>query len=290
MLLRLTADDYALDVDPALGGSIARFEWRGLALMRATCGPSVLDTACFPLVPFSNRIAHGRFRAGGRAFRLAPNFPGRDHPHTLHGFGWLSPWRVAEADEARAVLVHEHEAGEWPWSYRAEQEFALSEAGLRHSLAVTNLSATPMFAGLGVHPYFPRSARTLYRGLHRGEYQVDGEVLPVGLDLRAEAIDWWQGAPVATRPIDTAYTGREGALAIVWPERNLSLAIEPSPALTFTVVYVPRDEDIFCVEPVSHAIDAINDADPQSGALWLGPRETMRIHIDYRAEALEDHK
>ena len=59
-MIELKAGEYFLALEPERGGSIARFGWRGQDLMRPTCGPSVLDVACFPLVPFSNRIAHGR--------------------------------------------------------------------------------------------------------------------------------------------------------------------------------------------------------------------------------------
>jgi aldose 1-epimerase len=89
-VLELAAGDYRLVLQPEIGGSVAGFHWRDEPVFRPACGPSVLDAACFPLAPFSNRIAHGRFRFGGREVALAPNFPDSDHPHPLHGFGWLA--------------------------------------------------------------------------------------------------------------------------------------------------------------------------------------------------------
>ena len=154
-MIDLRAGDYRLVLEPARGGSVARFDFGEEALFRPTCGPSVLDTACFPLVPFSNRIAQGVFHAGGQDVRLAPNFPGAPHPHTLHGFGWLCEWQVIEASANRALLRHAYVAGEWPWDYVAEQRFDLSDRGLTHRLTICNRGNSPMPAGLGLHPEYP---------------------------------------------------------------------------------------------------------------------------------------
>jgi aldose 1-epimerase len=284
--MELAAGDYRLVLEPERGGSIARFDWRGEPLLRPSRPGTVLDVACFPLVPFSNRIAHGRFRAGGREIRLSPNLPGRDHPHPLHGFGWLAAWQVVERDATSALLEHRHGEGrEWPWSYRARQRFELTPQGLAAAIEVQNLSASAMPAGLGFHPYFPRRADTRYRGLHRGEWRVSADVLPLWLDLRETAIDWWHGAPVGSRSVDTVYVGRVGPLEIAWPDRGIVLTIRPSDELSFTVVYTPADADSFCVEPVSHSIDAVNRAESAAELAWLARGETAGASMRLSAQA-----
>lgn len=257
-MIELAAGDYRLIAAPERGGTILRFDWRGEPLLRPACGPSILDVACFPLVPFSNRIAGGRFRFAGREVRLEPNFPGSAHPHPLHGFGWLAGWAVAASDARSAELRHVHAAGEWPWSYSAAQTFALDDRGLTLTLSATNTSAERMPVGLGFHPYFPCDSDTRYRGLHRGEWRNDADCLPLALDWRGEPTDWWAGAPVASRLVDTGYVGRSGPLTIVWPARDIGLTLECSDALSDTVVYTPAGQDFCCVEPVTHATDAFN--------------------------------
>ena len=243
--------------------------------MRATCGPSVLDTACFPLVPFSNRIANGRFVVDGMDVRLTPNLPGSAHPHCLHGFGWLAGWRVVEAADDKATLVHDYPGGEWPWPYHARQTFRLTADGLSMTLSVANHGASAMPAGLGFHPYFPGADDALYRGLHRGEWQITADCLPLSLNQAPEPVDWWHGAPVTSRNVDTAYTGRAGLLELSWPSRRFGLTITPSDNLPVTVVYTPSGVDHFCVEPVSHITDAINRKGTGGGMLWLEPGESM---------------
>jgi len=284
--LQLAAGGYALDLEPEEGGAVARFEWEGEALFRARCGEGPLNSACFPLAPFSNRIAFGRFTANGRLVQLAPNFPGSDHPHTLHGYGWLNAWRVEASNGASATLSYRHEAGAWPWCFEARQSFILSAAGLRHQISVRNLSDAEMPVGVGLHPYFPSTPQTIYRGLHRGEWETSADGLPLGLRLEDRAIDWWRARPVATRAVDTVYVGREGALVITWPERNLRLAIEPSAELSFTTVYAPPGADFFCVEPVSHQTNAINEDALQTGQRWLAPCGLFSAHVHYGARRL----
>lgn len=287
-LLRLEVGDYRLAIEPARGGSIARFDRRGAPLFRLSRESSILDVACFPLVPFCNRIAHGSFRIDGREVRLAPNMPGGGHPHALHGMGWLSGWNVVERTRNRAVLRHDHPGGEWPWSYRAEQELVLSDGGLQHALSLEIRSREPMPAGLGLHPYLPRNVRTLLDAPHRTEWMVDGGGLPVAPDERAAPRDWWKGAPVDARAADTVYAGRAGAMRVVWPDRATALVIEPSPELPFTHVYAPSGADILCVEPVSHLPDAVNRPEPSAltGLRLLPPGERLSVHVGYRAEAL----
>ena len=270
----LAAADYRLTVAPERGGSILRFDWRGLPIMRPVCGPEITDVGCFPLVPFSNRIANGRFRLDGRDVRLSPNFRG-SHPHPLHGFGWQSAWQVIRQTGNAISMEHTYSGGAWPWQYRAEQTFTLGADGLTMDLSIRNESPDPMPAGLGFHPYFRRDACTRYLGLHRGEWQNDGDCLPRQLDLNGEPLDWWHGRPVGTRSVDTVYTERVGPLEIFWPDRDLSLTVACSDELAHTVVLSQPGQDFFCVEPVTNMTDAFN----RGGFHLLGSGETLRINV-----------
>src|SRR4051794_12780414 len=99
----LGAGKLLLSLSPSIGGSISAFEWvdgdRSKPILRECHTPleTVLDAACFPLVPYVNRIRDGEFRFRGRDVRLAPNMAG--DPSPLHGQGWLHPWQMEEASE-----------------------------------------------------------------------------------------------------------------------------------------------------------------------------------------------
>src|SRR5262245_32003220 len=82
-------------IAPRHGGSVTHFQWnegsQTIPWLRPTSDGARSDgpsdrLACFPLVPFSNRIRNGRFQFGGRAVTLPPNR--YVAPHALHGDGW----------------------------------------------------------------------------------------------------------------------------------------------------------------------------------------------------------
>lgn len=277
-MLRLSHGDIRLDIAPERGGGVLAFHAGDDAVFADARGDRPADLACVALLPFANRIADGRFALDGRVVQL-PRLAGE--AHALHGQGWLAPWRREAVAADHATLVFDHAAGAWPWTYRALQTFVLGADGYRHGLALTNMSDTPMPAGLGLHPWLPRNAQTRYLGLHGGEWQAGADNLP-GRSIEAAApIDWWHGEPVAARTVDHCQARRSGDLRIEWPDRGLALTLAPSANLAFTHVYVPGNEAFFCVEPVSHMPDAINRTG-DTGLIWLKPGATMTAEVDFR--------
>lgn len=279
--LTLSGADYEVTIAPEIGGSLRSLDWKGLPVLRRARADHILDAACFPLVPFCNRIAEGRFEADGVTCRLSPNFPGAYHPHALHGHGWLVPWQVVDQDSSSIRLVHEHSGGEWPWRYRAEQSVRALPEGVHIALSVTGQGPGRMPAGLGLHPYFPRDESTVYVGRHRREWRTAPDGLPIAPLDAVEAVDWWHGAPAGSRCVDTIQDLREGALEIRQPARNLRIEIVPSDALSCTGVYVPPDADFFCIEPLTHPTDAVNRSPERMAMLAEG--ETLEASLLIRA-------
>src|SRR5512132_3845011 len=73
-IVTLGAGGAGLQLIPALGGAVARYwlergaqtwEWLRPMSAPALAGGDPYETAAFPLVPYSNRIRHGRFRFRG---------------------------------------------------------------------------------------------------------------------------------------------------------------------------------------------------------------------------------
>src|ERR1700760_2389550 len=112
-MLTLQSGDSSVVLAPEIGGAIVGWRLGAAPVMRlpapdAIMAGNVRGLACFPLVPFSNRIAWGRFRWDGVDYTLDRNFG--DHPHTIHGVGWKRPWQVVDAGSASATLTLQHDA------------------------------------------------------------------------------------------------------------------------------------------------------------------------------------
>ncbi len=282
---RIASGDYEVGLDPDTGGGIAFLRWRGRDVLRpaASDAKGPLDLSCFPLVPYANRIASGRFRWRGRTVSLTPNMAG--DPSPLHGDGWKTAWSVSEAAADRIVLEMRREAGEWPWAHAADLTVSADAGGVQLELEVINLSEEVMPAGLGFHPYFPGRATGRLRTHVQAVWLTDKDLLPVRLAPAEVFGDWAAGEPVSRQElIDNCYTGWRGQADIWTSEDGPKVRLTASPNLRWLQVYSPPGQEFFCVEPVSHRPDALNAEDPKAeGVTALDPGVTLAAWIRLEA-------
>jgi aldose 1-epimerase len=284
-------------LNPQTGGTILRYwnEGKGGATEWLRAGP--LEGAdfrapgrmgCYPLVPYSNRIRNGRFRFAGREIALPLNFG--DHPHSIHGHGWQAPWNVVARSEDEVTLEYHHPPDAWPFAYRARQMFRLEPTRLSVTLTLENLGAEPMPAGLGFHPYFPRTPLTRLTAAVDQVWFTDLEVMPIHRAPPPPEWDLNRGLLVDRVLLDNVFTGWKRGAAIEWPERRCRLTVAGSEGFGFLVVYTPRGRQHFCAEPVSHATDAFNRAaagEPDTGMRVLAPGENWAVTMELRPEQLD---
>lgn len=280
--LTLRDGSLELQLSPSIGGAISRFVWNGpgrrTPILRERNSPleNVLDAASFPLVPFVNRIRGGGFAFRGRQVRLTSNMAG--DPIPLHGQGWTSPWRTETASEAEAVLVFDHEPGEWPWDYRARQHIRLVGDSLCLRLTCLNTSDEPMPCGLGIHPYFTCGPETRIQTSVDDVWTVDQHILPIEKVPAAGRYDI-SDSPVCGRGLDNGYDGWSGRALFTDPDWPFELELSSRQARFFQL-YSPSDGGIFVAEPVTHANAALNEPQQQWAALGiriLQPGEEMEL-------------
>jgi aldose 1-epimerase len=136
-----------------------------------------------------------------------------------------------------------------------------------------------MPAGLGWHPYFPRTAATTLHARVTGLWLTDAEILPTVRVTPPPDRDPRLGLAVDRVPLDNVFVGWDREAVITWPERSARLRMTASGLLATLVVYTPPGEAFFCVEPVSHITEAFNLAaagDQDTGMLSLAPGESTR--------------
>ncbi|HET9046663.1 MAG TPA: aldose 1-epimerase [Casimicrobiaceae bacterium] len=299
--IELVAGSARVALLPATGGAIASFTWRGRDVLRrmpagAQHAGNVRLAACYPLVPYSNRIRDAQLRFDGVTHPLARNFG--DHPHSIHGVGWQRTWRVLDASPCAAMMVYAHttigdDALAWPWPFTAMQAHDLAaddtRACLTLSLTIANTGDTRFPFGLGWHPFFPRDTSTTLRFDGRDVWLNDATQLPVA---QAAAQGPWSFATardpgIAT--IDNVFTDWRGVATLASSQRQLITTIAADRACNRVVVYAPARRDFLAVEPVSHETDAFNRAlegASGTGTRVLRPGEafscTMRIDVTTR--------
>lgn len=294
-VVTLTSGRASCQVAPGAGGAIAGFWWdaggRRIDWLRAASPAAVAcddagEMGCFPMVPYGSRIRDARFQFCGREIvESAADFGKR---HALHGHGWRRGWRIAERGEDRLVLEYEHSADAWPWSYRARQSFALTAETLEVTVEIENLSEGLMPAGLGLHPFFPRTPGASITARTKGVWLTDAELLPTEHTAPPPGWDLSPGRRVADIALDNCFTGWDGEAVVTWPERRARLRLSASqPLLSFLVVYTPPARDFFCVEPSSHITDAVNlarEGVAETGLRVLAPNVRRIARISFAPE------
>jgi aldose 1-epimerase len=288
----LRNEKFSLEIWPEVAGAVARFDLMdGQKTVRPLFRPVVEgkavytapdDLGCWPLVPYSNRIDHGRINFEGKAYDLPLNVG--DNPHVLHGVGWQRSWALDEQakDACRLTLRHASDLN-WPFAFSAEQLFSLNPDGLTITLSLTNEGDGTMPYGLGFHPYIFRSEGTKLFADARGVWFSDEHAMPTmhTNDIPKEW-DLRSGCLLDKIFIDQCYEPFEGSPKVVWAD-GASLTVEHSECLKYLVVYNPPEQQFVCVEPVSHMVDAFNrhaKGEKNVGFTVLRPSE--KTSITYR--------
>jgi aldose 1-epimerase len=314
--LKLASAALSVELAPATGGAIARFDWmcgrHRVPLFRAAADGAVADPnalACYPLLPFSNRVGKGRFEFEGRTVRLAPNRKGERLP--IHGSGWQRAWRVEQASARRAVLSLD-ETGDTcvghfaddpagnpicrsvgvssgkragnPYSYRAVQHIELVDTTLTVRLEIENRGKATLPFGMGLHPFIARGRDTLLLAPASRVWLSGRDWLPTRCVPTPAAFRFGVAYPLPHEVVNHAFTDWCGRARILWPEKGLALDIEAD--TRDYVLYTPAGEDWFCFEPVDHPINAVNleGGAVRHGMTALAPGErltrTFRFTVD----------
>jgi aldose 1-epimerase len=263
---------------PAVGGAIAAFEWNDEPILRPTPSAAlgtraVREFACYPLIPFANRIADAALRWDGQVNPLPRYLP--DEPHAIHGNGWQRSWTVFEHRPARVLLELVHDAAgeravEWPFPYHARQALELGDQTLTLRLEITNTGDRTFPFGLGWHPFFPRAAGTELEFTAGGVWHTDATRLPTRCDAVPPTWNFTTSRPVASTTLDNCFCDWQPPAVVRWPERRLAVELDADPACDHLVVFIPEGRDFLAVEPVTHMTDAFHRA--AAGAKHTGTR------------------
>lgn len=278
MTIALKAGNWEAEVRPEIGGALASLRRRGVDVLRPM-PPQATDpllSACFPLVPYCNRIRDGCFAFGGREVALPANFP--PEPHSLHGLSWQREWTVESAVESKCVLVDDYDGtGGWPWAYRAQQRVRLGLKGCAITLVVINRSDMPMPAGLGLHPYFRRRPETELH-FHADHVLLTGaDPLPTGITAPAEHFaDWASGSRLPSETVDHCFAGWQGSATVRDDLGTIAVSADGAPHLH---LYAPADGSALCLEPVTHTPDALNRAPEEMIVLPPGCAASLTLRI-----------
>ncbi len=280
----VTIEDGPIHVEllPEVGARLHRLRVFGHDLLRTPDDPAEhardpFQWGAYVMAPWGNRIAATPTEVDGQLVAVASNFPDGT---AIHGQVYDARWQLREDG---ALWVRGGDDG-WPWPYECALRVRIEDAVLEIELSLTNRAATPMPAGLGLHPWFrrPMDARINAQRVLPSNTDPLAMVEPVSgsLDLRT------------MRPmpddLDAAWLDPgDPAGELHWPELGVAAVLRAWSAAGVCIVAAsPCPLDAVAIEPQTHAPQGLRRllrGEPQ-GLHSLAPGATMRLTIELAFE------
>lgn len=278
--MRLQAGDAELILAPEIGGTIVSWTIGGIPMLRPTVpgATPVREQACYPLIPFSNRVAGHGFSFRGTRYELPVILNG----YSIHGAAWQCEWR----GEGSRMLLSYPGGTLWPFAFDAEQSFDLGERGLAVTMRITNRHTSHAPAALGLHPYFPRTPEMTFQFAATSVWQNGDDMIPNANIQVPPAWDFTRPRTIGDIAVDNCFAGWYRTALFHWPEHGARLSMTADQTFRHLVVYIPQHADFLAVEPVANMNDGLNRMGEHvdHGMTVLAPGETLSGTITFKAD------
>ncbi|MQA11120.1 MAG: aldose epimerase [Pseudonocardiaceae bacterium] len=243
------------------------------------------------ILPWPNRIDHGRYTFEGEELQVPINEPDRDTAlHGLMSFVEWEPVRHKGNSVTLEYLLHPHYG--YPFQLAFQIVFTLDDSGLASTLVTRNVGEGPAPFGTANHAYIGAIDGTIDAMTLRlpasTYYQVNDRLIPTGsAPVDGTKFDFRVGRPIGETVMDTAFTdlARESSgLAVARFSRPGGETIElwMDEGYGYLQVYTDDDPDEhpprsgIAVEPVTCAPNAFVSGD---GLVVLRPGEAHQARF-----------
>lgn len=281
-MIAIKSSQIRLHLRPDLGACIEGM-WLGeLPVLRSSAAGSLTNvrlSACYPLIPFSNRVAHAQLVWNGTSHPLVKNIAGEEH--SIHGVGWQRAWEVLELTENFCMLSLEHAADKsWPFAFDASQTFRLQANVLEMTMSITNQSPHAAPVGLGWHPYFIKRAQSHLSFEAKGIWQMGSDKLPTDLQSSGGL-----NQVCDSLAVDNCFEGWNGKTLL----RDEVMHVEIESDMRRLVVFTAPEKNFIAIEPVSHTNNAMNAGNlkesAERGVVTLAPGQSWQVSMQIAVSA-----
>ena len=165
------------------------------------------------LLPWPNRVDHGRYAFGGSTYQLDLSEPA--HENAIHGLTRFASWSAItqSADQVELGLRLLGRPG-YPFCLELRAGYRLSaDGGLEVTVTAANRGTRPAPFGTGSHPYLVAGDGTVddwQLQMPAARWQpADDRGIPQGepADVTGSEYDFRDRRPVGSTALDTAFTG-----------------------------------------------------------------------------------
>jgi len=134
------------------------------------------------LLPWPNRIDHGKYTFEGKALQLPLSEPALQN--ASHGLTRWINWRVVSQEAHRLMMeVVIHAQPGYPFVLALQVTYTLTDNGLEVQTTARNLGATPLPYGAGYHPYVTVGTEMVNQALlhvpAQSYFRTDERAIPI---------------------------------------------------------------------------------------------------------------
>jgi len=197
-----------------LGANLRSLHYRGSPLIAEYDPDEVPPAGCGELlVPWPNRVDHGRYSFGGQEFQLDLSEPA--HGNAIHGLTRWASWElISVSDDSAELGLHLLGRPGYPFRLDLRARYRLApDTGLEVTVAARNLGSRAAPYGTGSHPYLRAGDGVLddwTLELSAQQYLLtDERGIPSGppQDVAGTDRDFRAARPIGNAVLDHALTG-----------------------------------------------------------------------------------
>ena len=295
-IITLENDHLRLGVAPALGGRMVDLHAKSLdcdifmpvAIQDGmTVSPDderIIKGGCYPLVPYSGRIAGGTFDWLGKTHKLRPHK--LSPPNSIHGVTHHQAWSVLEQSATSITLDYQHTADAgWGFDFTVQQTMTLTGNTLQCGFLYTNTDTQYQPVGMGFHPFFSAKNLQTIQFPARAFWQTENH-LPTQSVPIPTPYDFNTPKPF-DHEIDHIFYGTQGDCIAHYDGHSVYIRCNGD----YAVVFSNDIGAFFCYEPVQNMTNAHNmqpDTNPKltattplpHGLTALAPSDSHTFSMD----------
>ena len=284
--MELTNGKLRVRLVPEIGGSIIECsvnraeQW--IPIFRKAEEPLTKSSnaSSFVLIPYSNRLRDGRFMFDGTDYQLQGA-----EKHAIHGDVRDRPLQVLDYTDEKIVLEfnsNDFKDVNFPFPFSAKIIYTLERLSFYSRIEITNVGNKAMPAGCGFHPYFNRrlqgSTSVVELQLNVSGVYPGDTPLPIGPAVPIQPDQDFNVQRPLDVVLDHCFAGWNRQAVIDWPGSGIKARVQADPGMEHVILYSPKGESFFALEPVTNANDGFNllaQGDRNCGVVVLQPGEAL---------------
>ena len=245
-----------------LGAYVKTLNLDGIRIVKPETDGNQTHGGIAVLMPYTDKIEHGRYTFEGRRFQLQVE----DEGHAIHGFAKDVVWTAARKGKRFVTLTSVLEGEGYPGRMEARVTYSISSRTFSTNSSVTNAGRGNCPVVIGFHPYFLgvkwkiRANSEAYRYEVRDRYFPTGEFEPYQLERAGPDVN-----------LDDTF-GVEGPVSLQTEDYGLVISRR---AMPYLVIYNGEfaEAKSVAIEPYTGITNAFNNG---IGLRVLKPGQSFR--------------